>query len=319
MTIIDHMTSAMDLQASLQDKINRQDKYALNIWGNASGIPLTPFDGWWANDFTNSGVPYYGQNTQVKADGLYGATCADLGSGSVGFFLNGYETANIPGQPFWSMSFGGPTRNRIRNWAGTRDFHYTYQERFGYSYFSDPQCMAYSYLGMFVEDMTTGETMNITVNTWDKRDGVSWAISDMIDIVDVRDLAGNVTDILPFITIGLGASSMIDSYGDPFTYGPRNWGDTYTRTGTITQAKMYALIQAYKTLAARAPQYAARGEHAAAAKLNRIATMSNNPGDYELYFFGLQAELGHYPDFVSLSGGQYGVSYHNVNLCTWEV
>lgn len=316
------MTSAADIQASLLDKINRTDRYSLRIWSNASGMQLTPFTGWYASDFTGSGIPYYGENTQAKAEGGYGATCADLGAGKFGLFMNGFETATAPGQTSWALGWGGPVRNKVKNWQGTRDFHYTYKEKFAVNYWTQPNTGEFTYLSLFIRDTTspTGQYINLTIHTWDHRTAAEFSWTDQVGLAPLSNEVGYQTGVMPYLQVALGKNSIyVSSYGDPYTNGPRTPGDTFTRTGTITKAQMANIIAKFKTLALKAGEYDAIGRTDIGDKVRAIANMSNNPEDYEIFEVFIQGEQYQVNPGQNKPNCHFGVSYSDVDINTWVV
>jgi len=317
MSVASHMTSATDIQASLLDKINRTDKYSLRIWANAGGMLLTPFSGWYASDFTGSGVPYYGENTQVKAEGAYGATCADLGAGKFGFFMNGFETAIAPGQQSWALGWGGPIRNKVKNWQGNSSFHYTYKEKLGIDNWFQSNTGEFTYLSLFIRDTTStsNQYISLTVYTWDRRTEAEYSFTDNADLAPLTDDAGYLTGVLPYLGVALGKNNTyVSSLGDGFTHGPRTPGDTFTRTGSISKLQMSNIIARFKTLVSKAGEYDANGRVDIGNKIRDIANMSNNPDDYEIFEVFIQAEQYQVNPGLSKPNCNFGVSYSDVDI-----
>ena len=319
MAIISHMNSATDIQASLLDKINRTDRYSLRIWANASGMELTPFSGWYASDYTGSSVPYYGDNTQVKADGTVGATCADLGAGQFGLFMNGFETACAPGQQSWALGWGGPVRNKVKNWQDGSQFRYTYKEKFAASYWVQQGTGEFTYLSVFIRDTTsvTDQYVSLTIYSWDHRTEAEYSWTDQLGLAPLTDASGKLTGVLPFLGVALGKNNTyVTSHADPYTPGPRTPGDTFTRTGAISWAQMANIIAKFKTLSLQAGDYDAKGQVEIANHIRAIANLSDNPDDYEIFEVFIQGEQYQTNPGLNKPNCHFGVSYSDVDIYT---
>ena len=329
---INHMNVA-DLQAPINSHLEGgYAQHKIHFWDAASGNVLAPFSSWAVSTFAGGLNPSGTTYNAVRPGGSSGGTSAHLGNGEVGFFLNGFDTPFKPNQNYWSMSFGDvPHNGSTRPWAGTNDFHYAYKQNFGTIYMPSEVC-GYTYLGMFLQDTTTGQVINFLVNDWDSRPNINFQHSDYADIAMIQNPDGSLDGVIPYVRATLGYSAMVESYGTPASRGNVQ-GQTIQRYGTITQQNMKNMIAKFKSLSSRAIQYTnlANKEYqqhgntktyrlyiGLANALNQFNSISNNPGDYKILSFGLQAELANTSNtWRKFANGQVGVTYKDVNFVTW--
>lgn len=328
-TTVEHMTSAADLQAPITSHlVSGSAHHKLHLWDAANGAELVPTNTWKTGVYAGGTNPV-GQTNNAIQVGADKSTSAHIGNGEVGFFLNGFSTTLKPEQNYWSMSFGNAPRNsNIMSWSGTNDFHYAYKQEFKTIYMEDFAC-GYSYVGMFILDVTTQKVVSVVLADWDSR--ISASGGDYAAIAPVQNPDGSLSQVIPFIGGTLGNSSFVESYGDHYNKG-NVAGMIFQRYGTITRANMQNMIAAFKGLSANAPHYDTLAAEELsnngatptylkyldiAKELRGFTKMSNNTSDYQVIGIGLQPELANTKNGLDRVKGQVGLTYKDVVFSTW--
>lgn len=328
-TTVEHMTSAADLQAPISSHLDSGSAHhKLHLWDAANGAGLVPTGTWNTGVYAGGTNPVGQMNNAIQA-GDEKSTSAHIGNGEVGFFLNGFSTTLKPEQSYWSMSFGDSPRNsNIMSWSGTNDFHYAYKQEFKTIYMEEHAC-GYSYVGMFILDVTTQKVVNVVLGDWDSRPSATGA--DYAAMAPVQNPDGSLMHVIPFIGGTLGNSNFVESYGDHFNRGNVS-GLSFQRFGTITRQNMQNMIAAFKSLAASAPHYDTLAAEELskngntqtyrkyldiAKELRAFPGMSNSPAEYKVIGIGLQPELANTQNGLDRVKGQVGLTYKDVVFTTW--